>query len=79
MSSVYPDESGINNMDYSLFFTKDGIAIHQGNPNMMSHGCIHVSKLNADKLFEWADNGMEIIVTRDKFINIIRPELLKIY
>lgn len=79
MSSIYPDESGINNMDYSLFFTKDGIAIHQGNPNMMSHGCIHVSKLNADKLFEWADNGMEIIVTRDKFINIIRPELLKIY
>ena len=79
MSTVYPDESGINNMDYSLFFTKSGIAIHQGNPNMMSHGCIHVSKRHAIKLYNWSDNGMEIIVTRDKFINIIRPELLKIH
>ena len=44
MSKAHPDPRGINNMDFSLWFTQQGHAIHMGNDDGMSHGCIHVGE-----------------------------------
>ncbi len=63
MSTKYPEASGINNMDYSLFFL-NGFALHQGNPRQKSHGCIHVGRDVAPKLYADARHGMRVIVTR---------------
>jgi hypothetical protein len=49
-SSEFP---GKDNMDFSLFY-HGGEAIHQGNPNVQSHGCIHVPAPFAEQLFDWA-------------------------
>ena len=70
MSTKYPDASGINNMDYSNFFFK-GYAIHQGNPNMMSHGCIHLSKKSAEIVFNNTEIGTPVIITRQNFLPLI--------
>jgi hypothetical protein len=40
-------------MDFSLFY-HDGEALHQGGPNVQSHGCIHVPAPYAEQLFNWA-------------------------
>ena len=29
-------------MPYSVFFTTSGIAFHEGDPNVQSHGCVHL-------------------------------------
>jgi hypothetical protein len=49
-SSEFP---GKDNMDFSLFYDQ-GEAIHQGDPNVQSHGCIHVPAPFAEQLFDWA-------------------------
>jgi hypothetical protein len=49
-SSEFP---GKDNMDFSLFY-HGAEAIHQGNPDVESHGCIHVGAPFAEQLFEWA-------------------------
>jgi hypothetical protein len=49
-SSEFP---GKDNMDFSLFY-HDGEALHQGNPDVQSHGCIHVPAPYAEQLFDWA-------------------------
>jgi lipoprotein-anchoring transpeptidase ErfK/SrfK len=54
-------------MDYAMFFTQDGKAIHQaymvGPMSLLkaggmdwfgSHGCVRLSESNAKTLFEWA-------------------------
>jgi lipoprotein-anchoring transpeptidase ErfK/SrfK len=51
-SSVYPPPKGGAPMNYALFF-HGGEAIHQGDPNVPSHGCIHVGHADAPKLFDW--------------------------
>ncbi len=79
MSSKYPDEDGINNMDYSIFFTKAGHALHQGSMTGMSHGCIHVHKKVIPSLFNWAHEGMPVFVTRHSFMPYAQDDLMKIY
>jgi len=54
MSKAHPEASGINNMDFSLWFTQRGHAIHMGNDDAMSHGCIHVGPKGAESMFNWA-------------------------
>jgi hypothetical protein len=49
-SSEFP---GKDNMDFSLFY-HEGEALHQGDPNVQSHGCIHVPAPHAEQLFDWA-------------------------
>jgi Putative peptidoglycan binding domain/L,D-transpeptidase catalytic domain len=49
-SSEFP---GKDNMDFALFYN-EGQALHQGNPNVQSHGCIHVPAPSAEQLFDWA-------------------------
>jgi hypothetical protein len=35
-------------------FYHEGEALHQGDPNVQSHGCIHVPTPYAEQLFNWA-------------------------
>lgn len=49
-SSEFP---GKDNMDFALFY-HEGEALHQGNPDVESHGCIHVPAPYAEQLFDWA-------------------------
>jgi lipoprotein-anchoring transpeptidase ErfK/SrfK len=49
-SSEFP---GKDNMDFSLFY-HGGEALHQSDPNVQSHGCIHVPAPHAEQLFDWA-------------------------
>jgi hypothetical protein len=49
-SSEFP---GKDNMDFALFYN-EGEALHQGDPNVQSHGCIHVPAPYAEQLFNWA-------------------------
>jgi Putative peptidoglycan binding domain/L,D-transpeptidase catalytic domain len=60
-SSKFP---GKDNMAFSLFYN-GGEAIHQGDPNTPSHGCIHVGKPFAEQLFNWAGaTNIWVIVER---------------
>jgi hypothetical protein len=63
-SSEFPSSGGKRNMDFSLFY-HGGEAIHQGDPNTPSHGCIHVAPPFAEQLFEWAGStDIWVIVMR---------------
>jgi len=76
MSTKYPDViSGRNNMDYSLFFTWQGHALHLGNINSMSHGCVHVYYGKIEGLFKWGQIGMPVIVTRNRYLPHVIYEL----
>ena len=78
-SSKYPEADGSNNMDYSIFFTNWGHALHEGNINSTSHGCIHVSTRDIRRLFEWAREGMPILISRHRYMQYARPDLRRIY
>jgi len=78
-SKKYPEPDGSNNMDYSLFFTKWGHAMHKGSINHTSHGCIHVDERNISTLFKWAKNGMPILSTRHRYMHYARSDLKRIY
>ncbi len=78
-SRKYPEPDGSNNMDYSLFFTKWGHAMHKGSINHTSHGCIHVDEKNISSLFKWSKNGMPILSTRHRYMHFARPDLKRIY
>jgi L,D-transpeptidase catalytic domain len=51
-SSEFP---GKDKMDFSLFY-HEGEALHQGDPSIQSHGCIHVPAPHAEQLFDWASS-----------------------
>lgn len=77
MSKSHPEASGINNMDFSLWFTQQGHAIHMGNDDGMSHGCIHVGKKGASTMFKWAKKGTKVVVTREHFLPFVYYDLVK--
>jgi lipoprotein-anchoring transpeptidase ErfK/SrfK len=78
MSKAHPDPSGVNNMDFSLWFTQRGHAIHMGNDQGMSHGCIHVGKKGASSMFNWATkNKTKVVVTREHYMPYVYYDLLK--
>jgi lipoprotein-anchoring transpeptidase ErfK/SrfK len=77
MSKKYPDPSGINNMDYSIFFTKQGHAIHKGSVNWMSHGCIHIDPKDIPTLFRWAKpHKTKVVVMRGHYMPFARKDLI---
>jgi hypothetical protein len=78
-SKTYPEEDGSNNMDYSIFFTNWGHALHKGSIDNTSHGCIHVQEHDIVRLFRWVNIGMPILVSRHRFMQFARPDLKKIY
>jgi lipoprotein-anchoring transpeptidase ErfK/SrfK len=63
MSTKYPEPSGINNMDYSLYFNGP-IAMHAGNENAYSHGCVHLKRSDAKMLFKLLPIGTTVVVTK---------------
>jgi len=77
MSGQHPDPKGINNMDFSLFFTHQGHALHMGNTNAMSHGCIHVGEKGASTMFKWAGQKTKIVVTREHYLPFVYYALVK--
>ena len=79
MSKSYPDENGINNMDYMLKFTPQGHALHKGNVNAMSHGCVHIAPKDIKVLFKWANAKTKIVITRHSYMPFAMRDLQKIY
>ena len=77
MSKTYPDYEGVNNMDYSLFFS-NGIALHEGNVKAYSHGCVHSREREIKRLFRWSDKGTKIIVTNQKIRRLMIKDLKRI-
>lgn len=78
MSKAHPDPSGVNNMDFSLWFTHRGHAIHMGNDDKMSHGCIHVGKNGAKTMFDWATKDKtKVVVTREHYLPFVYYDLKK--
>ena len=78
-SKKYPEADGSNNMDYSLFFTNWGHALHKGSINNTSHGCIHVGENDIRRLFSWAGTGVPVLVSRHRYMQFARPDLKRIY
>jgi len=78
MSKAHPDPKGINNMDFSLWFTHQGHAIHMGNDDAMSHGCIHAGKRAAETMFNWAQKDRtKVVVTREHYLPFVYYDLKK--
>lgn len=52
---------------WNLYFTKEGAVIHgaywhDSFGKQYSHGCVNLSPLDAEKLYNWADLGMKVVV-----------------
>ena len=77
MSSAYPSTDGVNNMDWSIFFTNQGHALHQGSTDWMSHGCIHIDPKEIQTIYRWAHPGMKIVITRASYMPFARKDLLR--
>lgn len=77
MSSDYPSDDGVNNMDWSIFFTNRGHALHQGSTDWMSHGCIHIDPKEIQTIYRWARPGMPVIITRKSYMPFARKDLLR--
>ena len=71
-SETCPPKSKI---DYAMFFSSDGKAIHQSNAVAMtsilktwganyfgSHGCVRLSESDAAKLFVWAPSNTPVMI-----------------
>jgi lipoprotein-anchoring transpeptidase ErfK/SrfK len=79
MSKAYPDESGVNNMDYMMMFTRYGHALHKGSVDWMSHGCIHIDPKDVPVLYRWSQYGMPVVITRHTYMPFAKEDLRKIY
>ncbi len=49
-------------MPYSVYFTNNGHAFHQGSPYVMSHGCIHLAAPHAQNFFNALNVGDRIYI-----------------
>ena len=79
MSKEFPEESGINNMDFMMKFTKAGHALHKGSVGWLSHGCIHIDPKDVPAIYKWSKYGMPVVVTRHTYMPFARSDLKKIY
>ena len=78
MSNKYPDDDGVDNMDFSIFFTNQGHALHMGSVNWMSHGCIHIAPKDIPVLFHWAKIGdTRVVITRKSYMPFAKKYLMK--
>jgi hypothetical protein len=60
-------------MPWSMFLTKDGVAIHGGRPvenGYASHGCIAIPDELASRIFAIAKPGDKVIITRGKTLEM---------
>lgn len=79
MSSEFPDESGVNNMDYMMKFTHNGHALHKGSVNWMSHGCIHIDPKDVPVIYKWSNFKTKVVVTRHSYMPFAKDDLRRIY
>lgn len=74
MSGTHPSKSGINNMDFEMLFTQNGIALHLGNPRGLSHGCIHVGRKDVEAMFRWVGVGTKVVIMRGNYGQFLEKE-----
>lgn len=79
MSTLWPDESGVNNMDYMMKFTRAGHALHKGSVDWMSHGCIHIDPKDVPVIYHWSNYKTKVVITRHTYMPFAREDLIKIY
>ena len=79
MSKDFPEESGVNNMDFMMKFTKRGHALHKGSVNWLSHGCIHIDPRDVPVIYRWSNFKTKIIVTRHTYMPFAKEDLRRIY
>ncbi len=79
MSTLWPDDSGVNNMDYMMKFTKAGHALHKGSVDWMSHGCIHIDPKDVPVIYNWATYKTKVVITRHTYMPFAKEDLKKIY
>jgi len=79
MSTAFPDESGINNMDYMMKFTRNGHALHKGSVDWMSHGCIHLDPKDVPVIYNWSTYKTKVVITRHSYMPFAKDDLRKIY
>jgi len=75
MSGTHPSKSGINNMDFEMLFTQQGIALHLGNTRALSHGCIHIGRKDVEAMFRWVGVGTKVVVMRGHYGQFLKEEL----
>ncbi|MCW8821386.1 MAG: L,D-transpeptidase family protein [Sulfurovum sp.] len=79
MSTLFPDDSGVNNMDYMMKFTNAGHALHKGSVDWMSHGCIHIDPKDVPVIYNWSTFNTKVIITRHTYMPFAKEDLRKIY
>ena len=79
MSTLWPDESGVNNMDYMMKFTQSGHALHKGSVDWMSHGCIHIDPKDVPVIYHWSNYRTKVVITRHSYMPFAREDLIRIY
>ncbi|WP_373028675.1 L,D-transpeptidase [Sulfurovum sp.] len=79
MSTLWPDDSGVNNMDYMMKFTKSGHALHKGSVDWMSHGCIHIDPKDVPVIYNWSTYKTKVVITRHTYMPFAKEDLKKIY
>lgn len=79
MSTLYPEESGVNNMNYMMKFTNGGHALHEGSVDWMSHGCIHIDPKDVPVIYNWSTFKTKIVITRHTYMPFATNDLRKIY
>jgi len=79
MSKEFPEESGINNMDFMMQFTKQGHALHKGSVDWLSHGCIHIDPRDIPVIYRWSNFKTKIVVTRHSYMPFAKEDLRRIY
>ncbi len=79
MSKDFPEESGINNMDFMMQFTKQGHALHKGSVDWLSHGCIHIDPRDIPVIYRWSNFETKIVVTRHSYMPFAKEDLRRIY
>jgi lipoprotein-anchoring transpeptidase ErfK/SrfK len=78
MSNLYPDHNGTNNMDYMMKFRHDGTALHSGNVNSLSRGCIHMDPKEVLRIYKWADYKTKVVITRHSYMPLAQEDLMAI-
>jgi len=79
MSTLWPDDSGVNNMDYMMKFTNAGHALHKGSVDWMSHGCIHIDPKDVPVIYHWSTYQTKVVITRHTYMPFAKEDLSKIY
>lgn len=79
MSTLFPDASGVNNMNYTMKFTKRGHALHEGSVDWLSHGCIHIDPKDVPIIYNWSNFKTKVVITRHSYMPFAKKDLLRIY